>query len=93
MSLFGMIPREEYQRSPLFRLAEIMGESYDLDTDPQWEDTLTSQTFPELLEGLCPFYGALTEEQGRAALDVWYRLEGTVDEPLPDVLILDVLYG
>ena len=92
MSLFGMIPREEYRKSPLFSLAETLGSCYDLDTDPQWDDTLTSKTFPELLEGLV-FYGVLSEFKASVALTVWFETEGSLREPRPDVLLLNVMHS
>jgi len=92
MALFNMIPRSEYRKSPLFGLAELIGFTYEAETDPQWEDTLVSETFPELLDGLV-FYGIVSEAQGVILLDLWNERNGTANEYRPDVLLLNVLYS
>ena len=91
MALFGYIPRSAYQQSPLFRLTELIGFTYEDDTDPQWEDTLVSETFPELLDGLV-FYGVVTETQGRILEALWNEREGTVDEYNSEVLLMEVMF-
>jgi hypothetical protein len=77
---------------PLELLAEVIGETFECNTDPQWDDVLYSNTLPELIEGLV-FYAVLSEDKAASLLEVWNELEGTLSEPLPDVLILNALYN
>ena len=87
-SFWGLLPDEGF----LYKTIEVIGETYELTTDPQWDDWPNPLTVEALIEALV-FYGVASEVKAEQMLTVWNETKGTVGEPLPDVLILNVLYG
>jgi hypothetical protein len=77
---------------PLELLVDIIGETFELNTDPQWNDWPDSMTLPHLIEALV-FYAVLSEDKATSLLEVWNESEGTLSEPLPDVFIMEALFN